>query len=382
VSYAAELERILAELREDTCLEKFNPLSTKQLGQQLANRGLLPTRRTKTGKLSTDSKALFSFRDEPFVAKIVAYREKQKLYSTYIEGLGKKVWTDGRLHPSWNITATPTGRFGTKPAIQNWPNSMRGMLVAPPGFIWIGADYKALELRLIAQLSGQEDLQELFLQEQDVHLVNAREVYFAKIWDEATPEQQAKLRKLGKNVTFGDNYMAGAQTLFETVRSQHPSVTLQEVSIMQSLLRNRYPRKVEFARIMQREACAKFELRTPWLGRRRRWPLGQVPDTEASNHPIQGGAGDIAGEAAIRWTQFLKDKGDYHTRIFPNLQIHDAYYAYAREDYAEQAVRDLMECMHCEKSAVSPVTGKTYTMVYSVEGQLGYDLAHMKEVST
>lgn len=381
VSYAAELGQLLEELRDDTGSDKFNPLSSVQLTRQLANRGLLPTKRTKTGKLSTDAKALFAFREDPFVSKIMHYRKIQKLYSTYIEGLGAKVWTDGRLHPRWNITTTPTGRFGTTPAIQNWPNSMREMLIAPPGFVWIGADYKALELRIIAQLSGAEDLIQMFLAEKDVHLVNASEVYFAKLWPEATPEERGKLRKLGKSVTFGDNYMAGAQTLYETVRKLHPYVTLEEVTIMQAMLRNRYPNKVKFAQVMQREANKNFELRTPWLGRRRRWPLGQVPDTEASNHPIQGGAGDIAGEAAIRWIELLQAKGDYHTRVFPNIQIHDAYYAYAREDYAEQALQDLLECMYCEKDAMSPVTKKPYHMVYSVEGQMGHDLKNMKEVS-
>lgn len=381
VHYAGELERLLGELREMAEDPEFNPLSTPQLSEQLLSRGILPAKRTPTGKISTNVKALFPHREEEFVSRLLKYRESQKLHSTYIKGLGKKVWSDGRLHPTWNITATPTGRFGTVPAIQNWPHIMREMLIPPPGFVWIGADYKALELRIIAQLAGLEDMQELFIQEQNVHRVLAETLYFSGIWGTLNEEERKKVRKLGKSVTFGDNYMAGANTLYETVRKEHPKVTLQEVTIMQAQLRNRYPRKVEFARIMMDKANRELELRTPWLGRRRRWPLGQVPDTEASNHPIQGGAGDIAGEAAIRWTALLKKKGDYHTRVFPNIQLHDAYYAYVQEDYAEEALHDLMASMYCEKDAVSPVTGKTYHMVYSVEGQIGHDLKNMEEVT-
>jgi DNA polymerase I-like protein with 3'-5' exonuclease and polymerase domains len=104
-----------------------------------------------------------------------------------------------------------------------------------------------------------------------------------------------------------------------------------------------------------------------------------VPETEAANHPIQGGAADIVGERTLLWIEYLKMKQVLHTRVWPNLQIHDALYAEVDEDYAEEAARDLAFCLVCEKTVRSVVTGQEHTMRFSVDVSIGPDLYSLKE---
>jgi DNA polymerase I-like protein with 3'-5' exonuclease and polymerase domains len=105
-----------------------------------------------------------------------------------------------------------------------------------------------------------------------------------------------------------------------------------------------------------------------------------VTDNEATNHPIQGGAADIVDAATIRWMQLLERKGDYHTRVWPILQIHDDLRAEVSIDYAETAIRDLVASMRCSKRLVSAITGKSYEMPFEVEAKMGPNHLALKEV--
>ena len=369
--FEADISALERNIRDMVGDDSFNPNSPKQLQVVLVDKfQLIPKKVTKSGQLSTDATALFDFRAHPFVELLQLYRTKTKLFSTYIDGLAKKVGKDGRMHPKWNKTATPSGRFGTVPAVQNWPRSMRKMLVPHKGRKIISSDFSALELRISVMLAGQEDLIESFLAGTDIHAQFA-EVYFGEIWARASADQRKVLRTNAKPVTFGDIYRAGPQTLYENVREDVPGITFKEVQVMQARKREKYSRLNDYAEWVTQEANNTFELRTPWLGRRRRWPLGGVPDTEATNHPIQGGAADVVDAATIRWIERLKTKGDYHTRVWPVMQIHDDLRAEVSSDYAEQALQDLMDCMRCSRRIKSAVTGKVYEMKFEVEGKIG-----------
>jgi DNA polymerase-1 len=378
--FRVEIDDLLIRLRDQAGDARFNPNSSPQLQAILVDVfQLIPKKVTKTGQLSTDAASLFDFRDHPFVELLQKYRTKSKLFSTYIDGLAKKVGTDGRLHPRWNKTATPSGRFGTKPAVQNWPDAMRRMLIPHRGRKIISADYSALELRISVTLAGEEDLIEAFIAGQDIHAMFA-ETYFSDAWGRALPDQRKVLRKHAKPITFGDIYRAGPRTLFENVREEVPGITLEEVTIMQARKRNKYQRLNEYAAYVTEIANRTLELRTPWLGRRRRWPLGGAIDTETTNHPIQGGASDIVDEATKRWIRRLKETGKYHTEVWPMLQLHDDLRAEVRWDCAEEALETLMECMRCTKQVKSPITGRTYDMKFEVEGKIGVNHLDLKEM--
>jgi DNA polymerase-1 len=254
------------------------------------------------------------------------------------------------------------------------------MLVPEFGRVIISADFAALELRISVTLAGQEDLIEAFISGKDVHSMFA-EVYFGEVWQRASTDQRKILRTNSKPITFGDIYRAGPNTLYENVREDVPGITFEEVRVMQARKRACYKNVNEYSAYVTEIANRTFELRTPWLGRRRRWPLGGVPDTEATNHPIQGGAADIVDAATIRWMRLLEEKGDYHTRVWPIMQIHDDLRAEVTVDYAEQALKDLMTSMRSVKKVPSPITGKTYEMPFEVEGKIGVNHLDLKTVN-
>jgi uracil-DNA glycosylase family 4 len=368
--FRGELEDELAEMVEITKRPDFNPASTQQLVEAMAELGLVPSKLTAKGKISTNKKALFEFRDEDFIKLLFVWREKSKLYSQYLVGMGNKLGPDNRLHPQYKLHVTPTGRFSTSPNLQNWPGTMKRLLVPAPGRVIISADFAALELRIVALLAGQEDQIETFNRGGDIHALHASR-YFASTWDTYTPEQQKELRKKSKPITFGDIYRAGAQTLYENVRATDPEITLEQVQLLQATKRASEPNIGEWCQIVHKQAIKSKELRTPWLGRRRRWPLGDIPDTETANHPIQGGAGDLMAEATIKWITRLKGSGDYHTRVWPCLQIHDDLRAEVSIDYAPEALRSLLDCMVSVKSYTSPVTNKLNVMGFVAEGSIG-----------
>jgi uracil-DNA glycosylase family 4 len=372
--FRLELEEEIAEMVEITKRPDFNPASTAQLVEAMGELGMVPSKLTAKGKISTNAKALFEFRDEDFIALLLKWREKSKLYSQYLIGMGNKLGPDGRLHPQYKLHVTPTGRFSTSPNLQNWPGTMKRLLVPRPGNVIISADFSALELRIVALLAGQEDQIETFNGGGDIHALHASR-YFASVWDTLSKAEQKELRKKSKPVTFGDIYRAGAQTLFENVREEDPEITLEQVKILQATKRANEPQIGEWCSLVHQQATKAKELRTPWLGRRRRWALGDVPDTEAANHPIQGGAGDLMAEATIRWTEHLKGSGDYHTRVWPCLQIHDDLRAEVTTDYAPEALRSLLECMVSVKTYRSPVTNKLNAMGFVAEGSIGHNHA-------
>ena len=150
--------------------EEFNINSPKQLGTVLFDKLMLPSgKKTKTG-WSTNVEVLEKLRDKhPIIGEILQYRQLTKLKSTYTDGLLKVISPDGRIHTSFQMTVTATGRLSsTEPNLQNIPirtqlgGEIRKMFVAPPGKVLVDADYSQIELRLLAHISGDETMRKLF----------------------------------------------------------------------------------------------------------------------------------------------------------------------------------------------------------------------------
>ncbi len=187
-NFGEELKKEINSLKEEIfeeCGEIFNLNSPKELAEILFNKlGLKKGRKTKTG-YSTDIKVLEKLvKFNPVVLKIISYREKTKLLSTYVEGLKKMIKKDGRIHSHFNQTKTKTGRISSiNPNIQNIPvkteigKNMRKFFVAKKGFVLIDADYSQIELRILASLANDEKMVKTFKENGDVHSLTAKEVF-------------------------------------------------------------------------------------------------------------------------------------------------------------------------------------------------------------
>lgn len=365
----------------------FNPNSPLQLSKFLfQDLKLPPTSVTKGGKPSTAKDELLKLYDRhPFIPVLIAWRKHSKMYSTYIKNIHNKLGEDGRLHSIGNITATPSGRFGFKPAIQNWPSdksksrvNMKKLMIAPPGYVYVGADYNALELRVFALLAGEKKLIEMFNDGVDVHAVHA-EAFFGDVYRNTDAKGKEILRTRGKPVTFGKNYGAGPQALFAQIREDRmdddPRELLREITHMSGVLDSMYPMLMAARDYYVEEANRNFNLRTFRLMRLRKFPMGGAGITLGANHEVQGGAGDICNEGTIRWIDELKEAGAYWKTVFPTIQIHDFLAAEVLKGHEEEEAARLEKCLYTEITYKSPVSGSTNTMVFPVETKSGRSVA-------
>jgi len=365
----------------------FNPNSPKQLAKFLfQDLSLPPTSVTPKGQPCTSKDELLKlYNKHEFIPLLIAWRKHSKMHSTYIKNLHKKMHDDGRLHSVGNITSTPSGRFGFKPAIQNWPYdkskskvNMRKLMIAPPGFVYVGADYNALELRLFALLAGEKKLIELFNDGADVHSIHA-EAFFGAVFRDADAEGKDMLRTRGKPVTFGKNYGAGPNVLMQQIledrMDEDPRDLLREITHMSGVLDSMYPMLVAARDYYMEEAHRNFNLRTFKLKRLRKFPLGGASITVSANHAVQGGAGDIMNEGTIRWIHELKESGVYWKSVFPTIQIHDFLAAEVKEECAEEEAARLEKCLYTEITYKSPVSGSTNKMTFPAEAKIGHSVA-------
>ncbi len=191
--------------------EEFNISSPQQLQRILFEKLQLPPdrrKRTKTG-FSTDAEVLAGLSEYEIVAHLLEYRELTKLKGTYVDALPRLVEArTGRLHTSFNQAVTATGRLSSSdPNLQNIPirreqgAEIRRAFVAPPGHVLISADYSQIELRILAHITGDERLIEVFRQDQDLHWAAALEI-FGVTAEEATSE----MRSFAKTINFGVTY--------------------------------------------------------------------------------------------------------------------------------------------------------------------------------
>ena len=190
----------------DLAGEEFNINSPKQLGVILFEKLRLPYgKKTKTG-YSTSAEVLEKLRTEdPIVNFILEYRQLTKLKSTYADGLEGYIQEDGRIHGKFHQTITATGRISsTEPNLQNIPIRMelgrliRKVFVPEDGYVFVDADYSQIELRVLAHMSGDQNLIQAYREEQDIHKITASQVFHTPL-DQVTPLQ----RRNAKAVNFG-----------------------------------------------------------------------------------------------------------------------------------------------------------------------------------
>ena len=284
-------------------------------------------RKTKSGQYSTSEEKLLEMAPEfEIVSKILKYRSYSKLKSTYVDALPNMVNPKtGRVHSSFNQALTATGRLSSNnPNLQNIPiRTPEGRKVReafiPRGedYILLAADYSQIELRLIAELSGDEAMLEAFQKGHDIHRATA-----ARVYDKALEEVTADERRNAKTVNFSIIYGAGATNL-----SRQLDISRKEASE----LIKRYFARYNGLKIYMDKAVEKAREEgyvTTLMGRRRylrdinskNGMIRSHAERNAINTPIQGTAADMIKMAMIKVQNALK-AGNYKTKMI--LQVHD-----------------------------------------------------------
>ncbi|MDQ3915848.1 MAG: DNA polymerase I [Actinomycetota bacterium] len=306
--------------------ERVNLGSPSQLRVLLYDRlGLKTTRRTKTG-LSTDARALQQLVDQhPFVAKLLDYRELSKLKNTYVDALPPLTDpADGRVHTTFDQTVAATGRLSsTNPNLMNIPvrtdlgKQIRRAFVAAPGYALMSVDYSQIELRVMAHLSKDPLLIEVFANDEDVHTATACRIYGIN-----PSELKTMHRSVAKMVNYGLAYGMGAPGLAERL-----NVPVAEAREIMDAYFEQFEGVSKFLDSVVTQAYADG-FTTTMFGRRRYLPeLGSgnprvraIGERQALNAPIQGSAADIMKLAMINVDRALRDSGA-GTRMI--LTVHD-----------------------------------------------------------
>ena len=357
--YGEALEGRITELEKNIHEQAgvdFNINSPKQLGEILFDRMQIPGgKKTKTG-YSTAADVLEKLSQEyPIVSDILEYRGLTKLKSTYADGLAAYIDENNRIHSSFNQTITATGRISsTEPNLQNIPMRMelgrriRKVFVPKEGYIFTDADYSQIELRVLAHMSGDEQLIEAYQMDADIHRITASKV-FNTPFEEVTDLQ----RRNAKAVNFGIVYGISSFGL-----SQDLSISKKEAAEYIEQYFRTYPEIKNF--LDNAVASAKENgFSVTMFGRRR--PIPELSsgnfmqrsfgERVAMNAPIQGTAADIIKIAMIRVYRRLKEEKLKSKLI---LQVHDELLIETREDEKDKVAAILeQEMKNSAKLAVS-----------------------------
>lgn len=309
--------------------ETFNLSSPKQLGDILFEKLKLISKpkKTKTGQYATSEEILSELAPKhKIIANVLEYRQLQKLQSTYIDALPKEVnSTTGRVHTTYMQAVTATGRLSSNnPNLQNIPiRTERGQQIRKAfvprneDYTLLSADYSQIELRVIAALSGEKNMIEAFLQNQDIHRSTAAKVFNVDI-QSVTREQ----RSHAKTVNFGIIYGVSAFGL-----SNQTELSRSESKELIDTYYQTYPQLKVFIDKQIHFARENGYVETI-LGRRRYLPdinsrnqvVRGAAERNAVNAPIQGSAADIIKIAMINIYNLLKDN-KLKTKML--LQVHD-----------------------------------------------------------
>lgn len=365
--YSEKLEKLTKEIYSEAG-EEFNINSPKQVAHILFDK--LGIKSYNNKKQSTKAGILEELRHIPLVDNILTYRKFAKLKNTYIDVYEKLTSESGDvIHTTFNQTLTSTGRLSSsEPNLQNIPTrddygkNLRKIFVSKfGGGKIISADYNQIELRLLADMSGEEDLIKSYKEGRDIHSLTASQIFNVDI-DKVTPLE----RREAKAVNFGIIYGISEYGL-----SQNIKITVDSAKKYINSYFSRYPKVKEF--MDNNVAFAKEKgYAVTKFGRIRKIPeinsskynIRMFGERVAMNMPLQGTASDIIKLAMIRVAKSLKDKNLKSQLI---LQIHDELIVdtYPGE---EEVVKTVL------KEAMENVTTLNVPLVVSMgEGESLYD---------
>lgn len=343
-----KFEQLIAVLENDIhnlAGEKFNIASPKQLSDVLFNKmELSKKKKSKSGSYSTNSEVLEALEEEgtEIAGKILSWRHLSKLKGTYTDALIKQVDPlDGRIHTSFSITVTATGRLSSSnPNLQNIPirseegSLIRQAFIVPKGCKIISADYSQIELKLLAHVANVTAFKEAFANRQDIHDITARQVFGVQEIDE-------QLRRKAKTINFGIIYGISPFGLAKRL-----GITFQEAAEYINYYFSCYP---EIKAYMEKAVsiARQHGYVETLFGRRcfvrdinNKIPyLRQFAERAAINAPLQGTAADIIKRAMIQLFDQLKTG-----KII--LQVHDELLVEVEDDKVQETaklMKDVME---------------------------------------
>lgn len=364
-AFGSEMEVQLKTLEQHIYEEAggpFNINSPKQLGEVLFERLQLPHgKKTKTG-WSTNADVLEKLRwENPIVEEVLQYRQYAKFRSTYCDGLLKVIAPDGRIHTSFQMTITATGRLSsTEPNLQNIPtrtqlgSEFRRMFVPASGCVLVDADYSQIELRLLAHIADDEAMKQAFLTGEDIHTVTAAQV-FGVPTDQVTKQMRSHAKAVNFGIVYGISAFSLAQDIgvpvyeakeyIETYFERFPGIRryMDEV-VAQAKERGYVETLMHRRRALPELAASNFNTRS--FGER-----------VARNMPIQGTAADVIKLAMVRVDERLH-KENLKAKLI--LQVHDELIVECPEEEKETVARLLTEEMEGAVHLSVPLTAEAH----------------------
>lgn len=343
---AKEKINILTKEIHELAGEEFNIASPKQLGEILFIKlGLPGGKKTEKG-YKTDVKVLHKLLGvHPIIAKVLEYRNVRKLYDTYLEGMQNYIMEDGKIHTIFKQNFARTGRLSsTEPNLQNIPvRDEEGKKIRraflPVNDLFLSADYSQIELRILAHISGSKELQEAFINDQDIHTKVASDIY-------GIPEKEVskKMRSTAKAVIFGIVYGISGYGLGENLE-----ISSKEAKEFIEKYYELYPGVKRYMDEIVKEAIQNGSVRT-LLKRRRIIPelnspqymVRQMGERIALNTPIQGTSADIIKKAMVEIYDELK-KQNLKSKMI--LQVHDELIFDLIEEEKEQVEKIVKDKM-------------------------------------
>ena len=327
---------------------EFNLNSTRALGQVLYDRlGLPVLEKTRGGAPSTARRALERLDGQhPIIALMMEYRELSTLLRNYIGPLPGLVDGGGRLHPRFSQTSSVTGRVGTRnPNLQATPvRSKRGQHIrqafgAAPGRILISADYSQIDLRVLAHISGDQNLIAAFANDLDVHTATAAQLFGVEL-----DQVSSQMREQAKTVNFGIVYGITAHGL-----AWRSELDLQGSAALIDSYFSRYPGVHDYMEATRKSAHEHGLTRTLHGRIRRHHELQsagsrrQAAEREAINMPIQGTSAEILKLAMIELDAHIRR---HNIPAAITLQIHDELLIEVATDALEEFAGQLAQIMN------------------------------------
>ncbi|KHJ53603.1 DNA polymerase I [Aureimonas altamirensis] len=357
--------------------ESFNPGSPKQLGEILFGKlGLPGGKKTRTGQWSTDARTLEDLAAEghDLPRHIVDWRQITKLKGTYTDALPLHMDAAGRIHTSYSMASTTTGRLSSsEPNLQNIPvrteegRAIRTAFVADGGTRLVSADYSQIELRILAHMADIPQLAQAFRDGIDIHAMTASEMFGVPV-----EGMEPSVRRRAKAINFGIIYGISAFGLAAQL-----SIPREEAGLYIRRYFERFPGIRDYMDATKARAKADGYVET-LFGRRAHYPdirhsnpsVRAFNERAAINAPIQGTAADIIRRAMIRMEGELAAAG-LSARML--LQVHDELVFEVPEDEVEATIPLVRRVM---ENAADPVVTLSVPLVVDARAAANWEEAH------